>query len=71
MHHRSDYDFDVISGPATRPPPPPAPSPRPAGAASVPATPRSADEAGRGEEGWGRTPAGACAAPAAGGRGTP
>ena len=45
MHHnRSDYDFDVISGPAIRlpaPPPgptPPASSPRPAGAAPAPAS---------------------------------
>ncbi len=49
--HRTDSDFDVISGPSTRPPPPPAPSPRPsAGAASVPAPPRPADEAERGED---------------------
>ena len=49
--HRTDFDFDVISGPSTRPPPPPAPSPRPAaGAASVPAPLRPADEAERGEE---------------------
>ena len=52
--HRTDFDFDVISGPSTRPPPPPpppsAPSPRPAGAAFVPASPHPLDEAGRGDE---------------------
>ena len=43
-HHRSDYDFDVISGPAIRvppappAPPPPVPSPRQAGATAAPST---------------------------------
>ena len=52
MQNRSDYDFDVISGPSTRLPPPPAP-PRPpaSGAASTaPAAPRSAGEAEHGED---------------------
>jgi hypothetical protein len=43
MHFRSDYDFDVISGPSTRPLPPPAPPPRPAGGATPAAEPRPAD----------------------------
>jgi hypothetical protein len=34
-HHRTDYDFDVISGPAIRLPAPPAP-PAPPPAASSP-----------------------------------
>ena len=46
-HHRGDYDFDVISGPSTRPPPPPPPSPRPAAGAAAP--PREAEKGG--EEG--------------------
>ncbi len=48
MHHRGDYDFDVISGPSTRPHPPPAPPPRPSGAA--PAEPRPANGAEGGAE---------------------
>ena len=45
MHNRSDFDFDVISGPSIRPPPPPprpTPPARPAGAA--PAEPRPAND---------------------------
>ncbi len=53
--HRADYDFDVISGPSTRPPaPPPAPAPvappRLSGdAAPVPSHPVR-EAPGRGEE---------------------
>ncbi len=47
-HHRSDYDFDVISGPSIRQPPP-QPSPRPTSA--TPSWPRPADENEGGEEG--------------------
>ena len=57
MHnHRSDYDFDVISGPSTRPLPPPPQAATP---------PRPTDGAAGSEEGRGQT-AGACAALAAG-----
>jgi hypothetical protein len=52
--HRTDYDFDVISGPSSREPAPPAlppAPPRPASAgAAAPVAPRRADEEGRGEE---------------------
>ncbi len=48
MHLHSDYDFDVISGPSTRPPPPPAPPPRSAGEAAPPAEPRPTKGADRG-----------------------
>jgi hypothetical protein len=55
-HHRSDYDFDVISGPTIRDPappvpPPPASSPRQqAGAAAAASTshPEGAAEKGEG-----------------------
>ena len=51
MHHRTDYDFDVISGPSTKEPVLPArpPAPRPVGAAA-PVAPRPAAEAERGDE---------------------
>ena len=55
MHdHRSDYDFDVISGPAAPPPArpavfrPPEPRQRPSGAASAASNP--ATEAARAAE---------------------
>jgi hypothetical protein len=54
-HHRSDYDFDVISGPATTRSPappavplPPAGSSRPTGA-GTPAAPRPTAEGKGGE----------------------
>jgi hypothetical protein len=54
MQKRSDYDFDVISGPSTPPPAPLAalwmpPTPRPPGAAAAPARPVEDGIAGGGK----------------------
>jgi hypothetical protein len=49
MLHRGDYDFDVISGPSTRPPPPPAQPLRPAG--RTPPEPRPANGPDGGTQG--------------------
>ena len=55
MHHRSDYDFDVISGPSTPPPAGPAaflplPAPPRPPVAAAPAPSRPSEEAANGGE---------------------